>query len=750
MAIHDVFAPHPGRLNWLHLGAMCCGLGTLCACTAPVAVRAVSYNIHVRLDPATHQLQGQATVTLRREPPKRMAGGTATVEFALNKALNIGELHAGGAALRSHTQRAPDNAASGDEPNTSALLTVHRLVLDGLAEECMLRFDYSGELVQDVQAGEKRGQIHNFLMAAHIGPEGIYLDASGGWYPFSYHDPAQPRAELAAYHLTADPVAGMELVAGASFDAAASQDTRKLVWHSKYPLDGLVLVGGAHHIKEQQVGPIHLALHYSVPSDPQSRATMEKNTDLFLKAAADYLTRYPPLIGPYPYENFTIVENFFSSGFAFPEFTLLNKVLLQMGPRALGHGYLDHEMLHGWWGCGIYVDPTDGNWCEALTSYTANYYGYVLDGNDKGARDQRRNCCVAVSRLKPEEDKPLGGFSRPGGPGRDIGYSKGTMVFHMLAGEIGQDNFWAAVRHLTADYTGKHANWKTLQTAFEQQGGKPLDAFFHQWVRVGGQPQLQLPSAKPAADGRTLDVTISQGATAFDLSVPVRVLYDDGTSEDHVVRLDKTEGTVSLPLPRPARSVLLDPDYHVMRRLSPTEIIPSGATTRASRKLLIVKPDGAVSAFYQRVIEDFSGEPGSKEVLERTAGEVTAAELSQGSVLILGAAVRSAGLEAFLARAACPLKWSSSGFGLDDAVYDQPQSSVLCTVHHPDIPDGGVTIYCGNSEAALGRSDLLGFYRDSLVIFETTSREVDGQTAYESRVVARRDFETPPAVMVSR
>jgi aminopeptidase N len=736
------------RRSASRLGALLAlpALSALWGCATP-AVKVTAYDIQAGLDPASHLLTAQTTLTLHRYVGGPFAG-PVTLDFALNRSLKVESIAGRGVKVQAHTLHDPP-AAAGESGNTS-LLVLHRLVLASVARDATLTFTYAGELVQDVQAGEKRGQIHNLMMAAHIAPEGIFLDAGGGWYPSIYQDPAHPEGELAAYHLTVAPVEGMLLVAGADFDEAGSQGSGKLVWHSKYPLTGLVLVGGPHQVKEQQVGDVDVAIHYSLPSDPQSRETIEKHTDLFLAAAKEYLQRYPPLVGPYPFDHYTIVENFFSSGFAFPEFTLLNKVLLQMGPRALGHGYLDHEMLHSWWGNTIYPDPADGDWCEALTSYGANYYGYVLDGDEKGARNQRRNACMAISRLKPEDDKPLGTFGRPGGAGRDIGYSKGAQVFHMLARQIGQDTFWAAIRRLTHDYTGRYASWHTLQRVFEQQSDQTLRRFFQQWVRDARTPRLDLENARWHDAEHTLDVTLTQGPTDFALAVPLHLVYDDGQDSDKVVNLETPTATIRLPLDRPPSSIVLDPDFHVLRELRPEEIVPNSATTRADRKLLIVTPAGPLSKFYQRVIEDFTGEPGAKEVTQRPASEVTPAELAGQSVLILGDAVRSGPVQTFLARTNCPLRWPEGGFELAGVLYDKPEQAVLCTVHHPDQPAGGVTIYYGNSETATGRSDLLAFYRDSLVVFETTRREVDGVTAYDSKPVGRRDFESQQSIPVSR
>ena len=70
----------------------------------------------------------------------------------------------------------------------------------------------------------------------------------------------------------------------------------------------------------------------------------------------------------------TALRHFFSSGFAYPGFTVLGPRVVGMAPRSLRPGFLDHELVHNWWGNGVYVDPDDGNWCEALTSFCANAF----------------------------------------------------------------------------------------------------------------------------------------------------------------------------------------------------------------------------------------------------------------------------------------------------------------------------------------------------------------------------------------
>src|SRR4029453_1931557 len=94
---------------------------------------------------------------------------------------------------------------------------------------------------------------------------------------------------------------------------------------------------------------------------------------LLLDAAATYLTKYSDLLGLYAYDRFDVVENWFTTGFGMPEFTLLGgDVIARMAAESqsagsIPSGYLDHEIVHCWWGNLVFPDYATGNWCEGLT-----------------------------------------------------------------------------------------------------------------------------------------------------------------------------------------------------------------------------------------------------------------------------------------------------------------------------------------------------------------------------------------------
>ncbi|MFQ5590684.1 MAG: hypothetical protein ACE5HE_05955, partial [Phycisphaerae bacterium] len=345
-------------------------LGIVGCTTVPgLSVQADRYRLELHLNPAAYELHGRVVLELASTSfdPSAPVHPVA-VELLLHPDLKIAHVAASGARI---IYRRHGRAVRDDTDRVTARR--HAVIIAEPVDTMTLFIAYHGKLFQDVSAGEVAGEIHNFDMQAHVSEEGIYL-GGGHWYPEPVaDDDAEP--SLTDYTLIVEPVAGLELIAGAERDPQMAAQTGRLAWRSPYPIEDLVLVGGAHEVYRGSHGVTAISLHL--------KPSQAEHAQGLLDAVGRYLDRYEPLLGPYPASEFSIVDNFFSSGFAFPTFTLLSSQVINMGSRSQSaHGYLDHEMLHCWWGNGIHVDPRDGNWCEALASYAANYYGYVLDGDE--------------------------------------------------------------------------------------------------------------------------------------------------------------------------------------------------------------------------------------------------------------------------------------------------------------------------------------------------------------------------------
>lgn len=714
--------------------------------STPLDVRPVSQKLDVRLDPATQRLEATSLIELERVGRDGTPARRSKIELALHPDLTVTSVKVDGAILAKARRRPPNGEAEwGVEPS------ILRLVLKKPTDKLRLAIVYEGRLQEDIGVGEVEGQVHNFAVQAHVGEEGIYLEPGGYWYPrLETSEDLALGSRLTHFELISDPVDDFELVAG--LEAVPEEDVTvdgRLHWKSPFPLDGLVLLGGPL----ERHSRVHdgITLHAVVASGKEAVAQ-----DI-LTASAEYLDRYQPLIGSYPFREFTVLEAFFSSGFAFPTCTQIAGSQLSEYQQYRRHGYLDHELLHNWWGNGVLMDPDDGNWCEALTTYLANYAGHVLDGDAEEARQQRRNFSNFLSSIDSERDKPLGTFGQRDGAGRGIGYQKGAAVFHMLERKIGADAFLEGLRHLTDTYMGRHIGWRQIRQAMERVSGRDLSLFFHTWVRRAGAPRLDLTAAAWQPGEHKVLVTLEQQGTDFQLDVPLRLHYGEGWV-DEVVAIRAAAQQVEVPCEAVGLTAIeLDPDYHLFRRLKPEEIMPTSALTRRAERLVIVLPDGDVAQPYRTVAASFrravlgDGEvpKEGREVVERLASEVRAEELSEASVLVLGDAVRAAAVQELLERSRSPVEWETPSFSVDGRSYDTSREAVFFTVHHPDQAERGVTVYYGNSEAALSNAAVLNYYPNSLLVFDTPPGEGEEEGTLgmpRARVVLRMDFEFPDRI----
>ncbi len=648
--------------------------------------------LDVVLEPVPHLLEATATLTIAlREGASRGAAGELYVK--LNQALGIDQVSCAGLPVSFRRlpvpKHPPTETESDDDTDERPPPAVY--LLDWPAAGAAggeLVFRYGGRLFQDVQAGEKPGEIHNFQMRAHVGTEGVYLGESGAWYPrIAESDDEDPEREapLTQFEVTASAGPGMVLVAcgnreGAKLDAPRGKRT---TWRSPFPLQGMALVGGPHKVFQRQVDDALVSVHVS-----EDHASFAPG---ILDAVESYLRLYEPLIGEYPYVEFTVVENFFSSGFAFPGFTVLASAVIGMGELGLKPGYQDHELVHNWWGNGVFISALDGNWCECLTSYCTNYMRHILEGRHAKARGYRRSVSYGLSRLPLEKDKPLGDYGEKDGPGKLIGYQKGSAVFAMLAEKVGVDTLWRALRMLSEERLGKPTGWDDIRQAVERQSGQPLGAFFEQWVRGSGMPEIVIDEASYDQRARRLTITLLQeGDQVFDIRVPIRLVYEDGITDETVEAGRSAQAVVIKSLTAP-QYVELDPDFRVLRRVSLGDVMPTISGIGKSKSLLIVRSEDDGEA-YNKVADRLTDRYKKAEdtaVREVKDTELKAEDFKQGHVLLLGKACLAPVVGEILK--GTPLSIGDGHFSVGEQRYDQPGQEVLCCVRN-ELDPGGVII----------------------------------------------------------
>ena len=269
---------------------------------------------------------------------------------------------------------------------------------------------------------------------------GTFILSGAGWYP-------QMIDARETFDLRVDGPKGTVAVTSGRQVSIQEQDNRTVSrWHSDNPLEGLSLSAGPYMVEQQTLNGLATATYFF----PENKWMSTR----YLESSLRYLKQYSDLFGIYAFDGFAVVENFFPTGYGFPGYTLMGGSVLRL--PFIPETSLPHEIVHNWWGNGVLVDFTSGNWCEGLTTYTADYL-IKERTSPVAAKDYRRQALRNFSSLvSPSTDFPLSHFqSRTDPVTKAVGYDKSAMVFHMLRQEIGDVAFWSALRDFYRDFLFK-------------------------------------------------------------------------------------------------------------------------------------------------------------------------------------------------------------------------------------------------------------------------------------------------------
>jgi hypothetical protein len=408
-----------------------------------------------------------------------------------------------------------------------------------------------------------------------VSEKGSFLLGGSGWYP-------RIPGSRPTYKLEVEAPEGILAVSeGKSLGHRTRGGKTFSAWEVDFPLEGLSLSAGPYVLREKTVNGISISTYFFARDQGLSES--------YLDATARYLVFYENLFGPYPFEKFAVVENFFPSGYGFPSYTLLGSTIIQL-PFIIETS-LGHEIAHSWWGNSVLVDYRRGNWCEGLTTYVADYL-YKEHSSAEEAKEYRLQILRDYSTLVNEQnDFPLVRFkSRHDPASQAIGYGKGAMVFHMIRRKLGDNAFWGALRDIYKEKLFQETSWRDFQKAFERRGECSLQEFFDQWLLRKGAPRLSLesPIAEPMKGLLYVVKTfLLQKKPYYDLDLTV-LLESESLKGHKKVNLSGPATFFEVPsFGRPLR-LLIDPDFDVFRRLSPSEIPPTINSIKASPFLLLV------------------------------------------------------------------------------------------------------------------------------------------------------------------
>lgn len=518
---------------------------------AGAARAAAVYEFSVRIDPAARTLEGRGVITI--------SGGAATL--ALGRRFQVTYARAGGRPLS-----APALGADG----------VQRWEAGGARR---IEIEWRGELAPlDATLDHRRTLT---AVAPVSGAEGTFLPDASRWYP-------RIEGTFARYRIMLDlPQEQRGLVAGRLVSEEIANGRYRAHFDFAHPAEGIDLVAGPYRIEERMMKgaggtAIRLRTYF--------HARIAHLASQYLESVQGYLALYESWIGAYPYTEFSVVSSPTPTGFGMPTFTYLGIDVLRL--PFIRTTSLGHELLHNWWGNGVYPDYARGNWAEGLTTFMADY-AYRERESAAAAAQMRLAWLRDFAALPPGEDMPLVAFtSRTHGASQIVGYHKAAMVFFMLREAIGAEAFDRGIREFWHAHRFRVAGWDELRRAFESASGRELSAFFEQWLLRAGAPQVRITEATRVG-GNRVRVTLEQTAPAWRVSVPLAVRTAAG-EETQQVELARERESFTLEARARPMSVALDPEARLFRRLAREEAPPTLREVMIDpAALTLILPDGS-------------------------------------------------------------------------------------------------------------------------------------------------------------
>ncbi len=446
----------------------------------------------------------------------------------------------------------------------------------------IIDISYSAVLYQDVNQAEFSREKIAMEVNGTISEEGVFLSPSGGFYPMADET-------VMMFHTVVKLPAGWDAVSeGELISAEKNDDYSEITYRTRHPLDGIHITAAQWVVDSVEIDGVRFFTYF-----------FEEDISLaedYMNMSVEYVQMYSEMLSPYPFTKFAVVENFFPTGYGMPSYTVLGRSIVKL--PFIVNTSLGHEVLHNWWGNSVFVGD-EGNWCEGLTTYQADYL-YKLRQGPSSARQYRKDILKDFTVfVNGDSDIPPSEFSsRYDMASRAVGYGKVAMIFHMLEEHFGHEPFISALKQVIKEKQFTQADWSDFFSAIEAETGQDLSEFKQKWVDENDAPRLNL---KVEGD----KMTLIQSGSVKPMWIPVSYVYDDGTKIIKEVYSNSEQVTLSPPELTGLLEVRVDEDYHIMRRLHDSEMDPTIREILSGSEFIFLVPE--TTPEWKEIARKFNG-----------------------------------------------------------------------------------------------------------------------------------------------
>ena len=281
-----------------------------------------------------------------------------------------------------------------------------------------------------------------------------------------------------------------------------------------------------------------------------------------LEIAPSILEFYINYIAPYEYEKLDNVQSTTRFG------GMENAACIFYDEDALdgtrtSEALIAHEIVHQWFG----NSATEKDWChlwlsEGFATYLTNVYFEQTKGvsafRERLIKERKTIISFEKRYKSPVVDTAYNSLMDLLNPNS---YQKGGWVLHMLRNELGDEDFHQTIRTYYQKYRLSNADTKDFQNVAEEVSDKDLQWFFDQWLFHRGHPKLNIETE---VHENNLVMSISQRDLLFDIKLPIRVYFDNGTSLNELIGINDHQTRFKKMYKEQIERIEIDPDVQLL------------------------------------------------------------------------------------------------------------------------------------------------------------------------------------------
>lgn len=341
---------------------------------------------------------------------------------------------------------------------------------------------------------------------------------------------------------------------GALISENTENSVKTTIYETSYPLPTKVMVIGLANLVRDDLQPVN-EIPVSSFVYPQNQKAGFKDMSM----AVEPMGFFSEYVGAYPYEKLYNVQSTTRFGGMENAGCIFYDENAISGNRTMDN-LIAHEIAHQWFGNSASESDWPHLWLsEGFATYFTSLFIEHAHGtnamNEQLRRDRQRVIDFSKTYTTPVLDTISSDLMYLLNPNS---YQKGCWVLHMLRMQLGDEKFQSGIRSYYAKYAFKNASTDDFRREMELQSQSDLQAFFNQWLRQFGQPELKIKKLKK---GKYEMVQIIQNQDLlFSFPLEIRLKYE---SEEILETIQVNERETILPIPISKKLLDFDVDPNV-------------------------------------------------------------------------------------------------------------------------------------------------------------------------------------------